>query len=378
MTHSSMNLRCALNFAKKLLVLASASACVLACSSGAGNTEESGAAASEDFSLVLENAATVVIIPTYAELRELATKLHDCTVTLAKNPAEAQLAECQDAWVKARVPWEQSEGFLFGPVTDEGLDPAMDSWPVDHQQLDALTASDVDLSAGSITANLGGGMKGFHTIEYLLWGMDHERTAADLARAPREAEYLVALTEALSLDTQQLVDSWTGTEEVESFADKFAASGKKGGLYSSELDAVQELLGATIGICDEVAFGKIAEPFKARDPDLIESQYSYNSLYDFADNIRSIRNIYLGSRDGTVAKNSFSSVVRKYDLDLDEEVRSQVEQATDSILAIGDGGITFRDAILDPKKDATIEKAQTEIADLMDVLSGKVLPLFVR
>ena len=46
-----------------------------------------------------------------------------------------------NAWVAARVPWEQSEGFLFGPVDTFGYDPAMDSWPVNRTDLDAVLAS---------------------------------------------------------------------------------------------------------------------------------------------------------------------------------------------------------------------------------------------
>ncbi|MGC4069219.1 MAG: imelysin family protein [Polyangiaceae bacterium] len=150
-----------------------------ACSSGGGTREGSGALAEQDFSLILDSAVSDVIVPTYAALHDEATKLEACTAKLAEAATNDQLEACQKAWVAARKPWEQSEGFLFGPVADEGLDPALDSWPVDHQQLEALMDSSVELSADTITSNLGGGMKGFHTIEYLLWGQNHNRTAAD-------------------------------------------------------------------------------------------------------------------------------------------------------------------------------------------------------
>lgn len=350
----------------------------IACNSGSGNTETSGLATSEDFTRVLADTVGKVIVPTYESLRDEATELATCVDKLAENPTEAQLTACQTAWIAARVPWEQSEGFLFGPVTDQGLDPAMDSWPVDHEQLDALMDSNVELSADTITANLGGGMKGFHTVEYLLWGMNHERTAEDLANAPREIEYLVALTQALAFDTQTLVDAWTGSDESAGYGVGFAKAGTSEGLYGSQLDAVQELIGGMIGICDEVAYGKIAEPFKERDPNLIESQFSYNSLLDFADNIRSIQNVYQGSLDMSVGKNSLSAVVARYDASLDEAVREQIATAVEAIEAIGEDGLSFRDAILDSKYDAVIERAQDEIASLMELLGGSVLPLFSR
>jgi uncharacterized iron-regulated protein len=351
---------------------------VSACSSGQGNAEQTGAATGEDFSLMLKDTVNTVIIQTYGELHERAKDLEACTKTLNENPTDVQLKACQTAWVKARVPWEQSEGFLFGPVTDQGLDPAMDSWPVDHQQLDALLESNVTLSAENITSNLGGGMKGFHTIEYLLWGREHDRKASDLVDAPRERSYLSALTEALSKDTEQLHESWVGSSKKSGYGERFARAGESDGLYSSALDAVQELIGGMLDICDEVAFGKIAEPYQARDPNLIESQFSYNSILDFADNIRSVQNVYLGSLDATAGKNSLSKIVAKYDEALDRRVKTEIEDAIDAITAIGKDGVTFRDAILDAKYDGRVEKAQANVAQLMDTLNGEVLPLFAR
>jgi predicted lipoprotein len=368
---ASKILRCPLSLCLAAVVLA-------ACSSGGGTRERAGALAEQDFAKLLDSAVNEVIVPTYAALHEEATKLEACTASLAEEATDEKLESCKKHWVAAREPWEQSEGFLFGPVADEGLDPALDSWPVDHRQLNALMESSVALTAETITSNLGGGMKGFHTIEYLLWGRNHDRRAADLVAEPREAEYLVALTEALANDTGTLLELWTGTDDETGYGERFARSGTKTGLYSTALDAVQELIGGMVGICDEVAFGKIAEPYKARDPNLIESQFSYNSLLDFSDNIRSIRNVYLGSLNEEVGEQSLSRLVADHDEALDERVRRQIDRAIDSILAIGEEGQTFRDAILEPERDKAIETAQDEIADLMDLLNGELLPLFAR
>lgn len=351
---------------------------LVACGSGGGSTERSGAAADEDFTAVLADTVNFTIIPTYEALHARANDMATCVAELAVETTDPKLTSCQNAWVAARVPWEQSEGFLFGPVTDLGLDPAMDSWPVDRQQLDALLASSVTLTAETITANLGGGMKGFHTIEYLLWGAESAHSAAHLVAAPRELEYLVALTEALANDANQLLEAWVGTNDEPGYGKRFARAGTAAGLYSSQLGAIQELIGGMANICDEVAFGKIAEPYKARNPNLIESQFSFNSLLDFADNLRSVRNVYLASLDGTQGGNSIAGIVQKYDPEFNELVVAQIDTATSAILAIGDGGKTFRDAILDSGRDAAIENAQAEIATLMDMLNGQVMPLFAR
>jgi hypothetical protein len=60
-----------------------------------------------------------------------------------------------------------------------------------------------------------------------------------------------------------------------------------------------------VAICNEVGTAKIANPFAAGDIAYVESPYSYNSISDFRDNIRSIRNVWLGSTDKTANRYSF-------------------------------------------------------------------------
>ena len=52
-------------------------------------------------------------------------------------------------------------------------------------------------------------------------------------------------------------------------------------------------------------FGRLTNPFSAGDVSYVESPYSYNSITDFRDNIRSIRNVWLGSTDKKANKYSF-------------------------------------------------------------------------
>jgi hypothetical protein len=65
--------------------------------------------------------------------------------------------------------------------------------------------------------------------------------------------------------------------------------------------------GSCVGISNEVGTAKIANPFANGDVSYVESPYSYNSIPDFRDNIRSIRNIWLGSTDKTANTYSFHS-----------------------------------------------------------------------
>ena len=106
----------------------------------------------QDFSSVLTNVGNNVILKTYEDLKDKAAALQTATDALEANPTAANLDAARAAWVAARSPWEQSEGFLFGPVDQEGLDPSLDSWPVNVIDLDNVLASGNSLTIDFLKA----------------------------------------------------------------------------------------------------------------------------------------------------------------------------------------------------------------------------------
>jgi putative iron-regulated protein len=333
---------------------------------------------SYDYSAILKSTVEAVIIPTYKDLSDAATDLHEAVEALAEETSEDNLKAARDAWVAARIPWEQSEAFLFGPVADQGLDPALDSWPVDYVQLDQVLESGLDLTPDSILENLGGGLKGFHTIEYLLWD-EHDKEASDFEKDPREIEYLIAVTEGLMNDAETLHKAWASGKEdkgFEGFGETFYLAGQEGGRYYSQTDAVQQLINGMVDICDEVANGKIGDPYEERDVSLVESQFSFNSIQDFTDNMRSVQNIYLGTYKDAGSP-GLTDFVSETDSDLDARVKSEIEASISAIEAITDDPEKnpFRDAVMDSAKDDEIEAAQEAIQAVMDTLNGEVMGL---
>ena len=304
---------------------------------------------------VVVDFADQVVIPTYQLLDARARALDAAVRALAATPSPATLTSARDAWIAARVPWEQSEAFLFGPVSARGYDPAMDAWPVERTDLDAVLASDQPLTA-TFVHNLPETQKGFHTIEYLLFGEGGQRTAAELDG--RTLAYLTAVTAELTSVTGALTTAWTAGSP--SYRDVLATAGDAGNTAYPSLDAaVQELLGGMSGICDEVANGKIATPYDAHDADLIESQFSDNALVDFADNLRSVANAYAGDvpAAGTTG-HGLDEVVRARDAALDARFRGELDAA---IAAIGAIPGRFGTAIVTPPAYPAIEAAQAAI-----------------
>ena len=170
----------------------------------------------------LPKAAAVVdnvIVKGYNDLGTQAAKLETALTTLKDTPTAANVQAARTQWRATRVFWESGEGHIFGPVDTLGVDPKVDSWPVDKTQLDgALAGWDPDLS------NIDGfpvTMKGFHAIEYLLFGdgstLESTADTATRLQTPVDGEdasdkirlkYLEALGKSFAKDIKSLTDAW--------------------------------------------------------------------------------------------------------------------------------------------------------------------------
>lgn len=133
---------------------------------------------------VVKNYVEVVVLPTYKDLKEKAVALENAVTTLMNTPSDNNFNTACNAWLEAREPWETSEAFLFGPVADYGLDPNMDSWPLDQVGIMNLMNShkweemewngEYDEENEAIAAAQS--LRGFHTLEYLLFKNGQPRT----------------------------------------------------------------------------------------------------------------------------------------------------------------------------------------------------------
>jgi len=131
----------------------------------------------EELKAIVADYVDVVVLPTYKDLTEANAALHLAVQNLAANPTNATFEQAAAAWMAARQPWEMSEGFLFGPVDELGLDPNMDSWPLDQDAIKNVLASGdftgLDWSGDYDEENEGiaeaQSIRGFHTLEFLLF-----------------------------------------------------------------------------------------------------------------------------------------------------------------------------------------------------------------
>jgi predicted lipoprotein len=217
---------------------------------------------------------------------------------------------------------------LFGPVEDFNYDPTMDDWPVNKVDLDSLLASNNALALADIDP-LPTSLKGFHPIEYLLFGVGGKKLAADFSQ--REKEYLISLTQSLTNTTTALRISWD-VSQGNNFTNELINAGNGSQRFSTRKDAFIAIVTAMAGICEEVADGKMNEPLLAQDSTLEESQFSHNSTADFKNNMSGVLNVYLGKYTGD--GHGLNELVSAKNLSLDNTIQSQINAAINSFNSI--------------------------------------------
>lgn len=327
--------------------------------------EPNAADANASVSNIISSISSNVILATYEDFALQAKNLTDALLKFQFTPTDENLHKVQFAWRDTRKPWEQAEAFLFGPVDTQGLDPALDSWPVNRTDLDAVLNTNNALDVPFVTG-LNDTLHGFHTIEYLIFGETNNKTAASMTA--REIEYLVSVTSLLHTHVDTLANTWRTTGG--NFITQFGTAGQGSKTYPSETAALQELINGMIGIVDEVGNGKIADPFSQTNTELVESQFSFNSLLDFENNIRGVENVYLGrylQKDGA----GLNDLVKRNDAALDIEIRQNFDEAINAIKAIP---FPFRNAISNEVGRTLITTAQAKISILQTTLESKLLP----
>lgn len=132
---------------------------------------------------IVDTYVDKVVLPTYNSLRLKTETLEMAVNHLANHPSTEAFKQAADAWIDAREPWETSEAFLFGPVDEKGLDPNMDSWPLDVDAIKDVMRSGkieelINWSEGDNEEQVEAvqNVRGFHTLEFLLFKDGKART----------------------------------------------------------------------------------------------------------------------------------------------------------------------------------------------------------
>lgn len=334
---------------------------------------------------IIKNIAEGVILATYQDMTDKTQKLNAAVQEFAKNPDQKNLDIAKQAWRNARAPWEISEAFLFGPVDSLGIDPQVDTWPLNRLDLEAVMTSGKPLTV-DLVRNLGTNLQGYHTIEYLLFGSGIENNNKPLKNFnSKQLEYLVSVSHLLAEYAAQLSYSWSNQYNPEDpkapgYAEIIANPSLQNPIYTSERAVLEEYIQGMMAILDEVGNGKIADPFGSdiqhANVELVESPYSWNSLSDFTNNVRSVLNVYTGTY-GAHKGPGLKDFVKRKNPSLAMRVEFEILKSMQLIQKISGPSqdVPFRQAILSEEGRARIQLAIDQLAKTRSLIEESVLPL---
>ena len=300
------------------------------------------------------------VAPTYSALASKAEQLADQLAALKANPTDAGLRQACETFLAAREQWEKSEAFLFGAAGDYGIDPHIDSWPLDEDAFATLMNSpsmlaDLDGEDGDVVAGerLGNALLGFHGIEYILFENGQPKSVS--AISADQWKYVVAVAGDLRNRCYQLEVGWIGNaapashiarlDDLEmqytvaggdySYGENMKNAGQAGSTYGTRVAALMAILQGCADIADEVGSSKIYAAWHGEDVTYIESPYSYMSITDFRNNIISIQNAYMGGVEGQRDESkSLHSYVNSLNAGLDGKVIAAINTALAKIDAM--------------------------------------------
>ncbi len=363
---------------------------------------------------VLEDYAQDIVIDRYVTLADASKTLYEAVsaITLDGSTLEAAgMSTSCDAWKAARVAWERTEAYLFGPVDAYGIDPGIDSWPL---ALADLAESIIDYSAGEYTDSDiqkdGGDLKGFHAIEFMLFNDGASKTKIDEwdstygasygfgDGSPTSAElktYLVAISKELYRCTTLLVAEWdntnsnlanysavysAGDETDGSYYTTFTTAGSGNSEYPNQSIALSTIVEAAAGIADEVGSVKIADPIKSGNVLDVESWFSHNSVTDFTNNIIGIKEAYYGKQysdsansssttSGSAASASISAYVASGNSALDADVKDAIDTAIDAVAAMP---APFRDNLEWDAENTAAAEACAALLEALETAQGAI------
>ena len=391
-----------------ILVMAAAAMVLSACEKS--NDDNGLSKFQSDAKAVVEQYVPNVIYSTYNDLASESSELYELLADACDKGVNALQQSDIDAicakFLQARQSWEESEAFLFGAATDFGIDPHIDTWPLDVEALatalsNAEQVSNLEGEDGIAyaSAKLGAELLGFHGIEFILFrdganrsvsalqaSEDNEAFAGKTVTGEQELIYATAVAGDLRDNCYRLCVSWNPDaddeykdrcEELEvavsmtgsdkTYGENMLGAAQLGSTYATWQETLSSILVAGCSnICNEVASVKMGNAHSGEDVNYIESPYSKKSFQDFIDNILSIQYTLYGKAGASEpVKNSLINLLKDNNY---QDINVLTSKLTESIDALN--ACKAKGAFVDIYTDSSVQDAIDVISELDDELNN--------
>ena len=371
--------------------------------------EENSSSFENDIKAAVEQYVPGVVYSTYNDLAAESTQLYDLLAAAADKGVDdltqAEIDAICQKFLQARQSWEESEAFLYGAATDFGIDPHIDTWPLDVEALATALSNAEQVAAlegedgiAYASAKLGAELLGFHGIEFILFrdgqnrtvnalqgNEDHEAFSGKTVTGAQELLYAAAVAGDLRDNCYRLSVSWNPDapqawqercEELEvpvtlsgsdkTYGENMLGAAQAGSTYATWQETASSILVAGCSnICNEVANVKMGNAHSGEDVNYIESPYSKKSFQDFIDNILSIQYSLYG-KAGAAAPESKSliNILKNYKYDGAEALQTKLNESVNALKECQKKG-----AFVDIYRDNAVQDAMDVINELDEELN---------
>ncbi|CAN5839091.1 hypothetical protein BH11MYX2_BH11MYX2_06940 [soil metagenome] len=316
--------------------------------------------------IVAGELVSEIVVPTYAAVVDTATVMKTAAHALADEPSQTSLDKLRSTWREARIPWKQTDAFRFGPAELQSLGTAMDQ-SVDPPRIET-ELSGTQVIDDTYFLTLGANKKGFHAIEYLVFG-DDATVLAELttgSHADRKRAYVASAADDLVTTATALRDQW------DAYGETLAKPGSDNAAYQTVKASIDSFMNEIVLQSAIIGDTRIGSPLGTKTggevhPELQESAPSDNSVTDMAETLHSMRNVYFGSLDGTPGK-GIGELVQAQSPSTNRAVVMSFAAAAEAIAAIP---TPYAQAITD--QDPRVLTAYTAVQDLRHLLSTEVV-----
>ncbi|WP_163832626.1 imelysin family protein [Spartinivicinus ruber] len=336
----------------------------------------------------------------YFDSLTTAKALQQAIDAFLNSPSEVNLTKAKQAWLAARVPYQQTEVFRFGNAIVDDWEGQVNAWPLDEGLVDYVDSSyehelgnegakaniianttlkignnslDVSKLTPKLLADLNelGGSEanvasGYHAIEFLLWGQDLNGTNAGAGKRPatdyakgkpctngnceRRGQYLKVAAQLLVDDLETMVKQWA-PDAANNYRQQLLSNKPEDGLRKMFFGMGSLALG-------ELAGERIKVALEANSPEDEHDCFSDNTHNSHYYNGLGVKNIYFGEYkrvDGSVLTGpSLADLVKQKDTNKAKAIASafsKTEQALQAMVDSANNGVAFDQLIAANNKE---------------------------
>ncbi|TRX04484.1 imelysin family protein [Flavobacterium gawalongense] len=192
---------------KKILLILSLIALVVACSSNEGDNNTDGN--NYDRTALLTNWADNIIVPSYVNYQAKLQTLVTSTNTFVATPTEANLQTVRTSWLEAYKGYQYISMYNLGKAEEINLNMASNTYPTSTIGIES------NISSGSYNLALLSQFdkQGFPALDYLINGLGTNDASivgfyATNANAANYKQYLTAVVSKLKTNADAVVTDW--------------------------------------------------------------------------------------------------------------------------------------------------------------------------